>query len=85
MTKLKPYIPVSCALIDQIEILATYKSKAKIQYVSKNKINELEGLIATWLTKDHVEYLVMADGTTIRLDEISSINGETFEVRCSYD
>lgn len=84
MTKANAYIPVSCDLIDQIEIIATQKELAIITYLFDGKLHSQEVILKTWLTRESKEYLVLQDGTEIRLDKIFSINNQKFHDSCKY-
>lgn len=83
MKKTDQYIPVSCDLVDQIEIKATNKSSVVIQYLNKGKEVVIEGVIKTWITRKHVEYLIMKDGTEIRLDRILLLDNQKFSATCT--
>lgn len=71
---LKNYIPVSCDVIDQIEILATQKNRVLVQVKFSKSSFHFSGIIKTWFTKDKVEYLQFRGGTYIRLDKVYQID-----------
>lgn len=83
MKKPDQYIPVSCDLVDQIEIKATKKSCVAIRYLNEGNEVATEGVIETWITRKHVEYLIMSDGTEIRLDRISLLDNQKFSATCT--
>ena len=79
----KTYIPVSCDLVDQIEILATSKKSIKLVYLKMNKEVAENIQIRTWETLNKEEFLITKQGDRIRLDYILSLNGISFENSCS--
>lgn len=83
MATIKSYIPVSCDLIDQIEIFATSKKIIKLVYIRNNKEVSKDILIKTWETSNKEEFLVTNQDDRIRLDHILSIDGIRFENSCS--
>jgi len=66
------YKPVSCDLVDQIEIKATFKEIVEIKYYSLNRtaIFSFKTKIKSWKTLNKVEYLVTNNDDLIRLDRI---------------
>lgn len=72
----KPYKPVACDLIDQIEIWATYKKPVTIKYKdSEGKVKEITTLLKTWENDGSGEFLVAEGGLRVRLDEVLGIEG----------
>jgi len=78
----KSYRPVSCDFIDQVEILALRKKSVRITYSDSNDVSQISDVIATWYTKEKVEYLQTTSGIHIRMDDIIDINGLTNEGTC---
>ncbi len=76
------YIPVSCDLLDKIEILATYKKQVLVVYADNDEFIEEQLTIKTWETSNKEEFLIAENGLKIRLDQIMSLNGETFKKTC---
>ncbi len=70
------YKPVPCHIIDEVEILATYKKLARITIRGLNDDFEFEGRIKTWFTRNKVEYLQFLGGVFIPMDKISILNGK---------
>jgi transcriptional antiterminator Rof (Rho-off) len=70
---MKDYTPVSCDVIDRIEILATNKRKVSVIIIDENTTYNLSGIFETWFTKNKVEFLKFKGGIYIRLDKIFQI------------
>ncbi|MEZ4775044.1 MAG: hypothetical protein R3D00_17805 [Bacteroidia bacterium] len=77
------YIPVSCALYDQLELLAMRKTRIQLGYESEHMLSFTEGVIQDLYTdEDHVEFLKFTDGQVIRLDKLKVLNGEPVPNYC---
>lgn len=71
------YIPVSCALYDQLELLAMRKIRVQLGYESEHILSFTEGIIQDIYTgENHVEFLKLNNGMVIRLDQLKTLNGE---------
>ncbi len=71
----QPYHPIDCNFYDELEAAAVKKINSKIIYnESQNEQNQHEGYIVDFIHINKAEYLVMADGFTLRLDTIVSLN-----------
>jgi Rho-binding antiterminator len=69
------YQTVSCHFYDELEALAVKKVLSNITYLeNENEIN-VEDLIVDFRTKNKEEFLILKNGTQIRLDKIVKING----------
>jgi Rho-binding antiterminator len=73
------YNPIACGLYDRLETEATLKRTVRLT-VKEDNATELQvvGLINTFSAHDGVEHLIMEDGTKIRLDKVTHLNGELF-------
>ena len=71
----KPYVPIDTDLVDDIEHYATDKIHVVIHYQDRDASQKtMRGLIAdVYTTQDHEEYLKMADGRTLRLDQLVKV------------
>ncbi len=80
--KLTPYIKVSCSLYDKLETLASLRKPTTITYKKQGKETTTNAVIKTLkTTSQKEEFLVLEDNTTIRLDFITSIEGEKIETQ----
>jgi Rho-binding antiterminator len=70
------YIPISCNYYDYLESIATLKKVVQIVYLNPRGTEEIvEGRILDFRIKDKVEYLVLTDQQTIRLDKLIRVDG----------
>jgi Rho-binding antiterminator len=68
------YQTVSCHFYDELEALAVKKVISHITYSeNENEIN-VEDIIVDFKTKNKEEFLILKNGTQIRLDKIIKIN-----------
>ncbi len=65
------YVPVSCDLSDELELLSMRKQKVELKVnVDSGSVDYKLGLIQDLFTKDHADFLKLSDGSVIRLDKI---------------
>lgn len=77
-----PYVPISCSFYDYLEEAATLGISSKIEYLNNNSVVQLESKIQTLVIKDKIEYMVLVDRQSIRLDRIISFNGIPLPKSC---
>ncbi len=77
-----PYTPISCSFYDYLEEAATLGRSSAIQYLEDNRLEKIESRIQTLVTKNKIEYLVLENGQSIRLDYLLSINGKSLPKSC---
>jgi transcriptional antiterminator Rof (Rho-off) len=74
------YVPISCTLYDELELLAMRKSAVSIE------IKNGEKLADTFITfesrKKEGEFALLKSGREIRLDELKAVNGIDFSGSC---
>ena len=68
------YKTVSCQFYDELEALAVKKIKSKIFYMDNENEKYIEDLIVDFRTRNKEEFLILKNGTQIRLDKIIKIN-----------
>ena len=68
------YKTVSCQFYDELEALVVKKIKSKIFYMDNENEKYIEDLIVDFKTKNKEEFLILNNGTQIRLDKIIKIN-----------
>lgn len=73
------YQPVSCDFHDQLEAIATLHQPCDISYrqTDDGKVIDIRDRIVDVYTTHEAEMLKLADGTTIRLDQIVALNGKS--------
>ena len=68
------YKTVSCQFYDELEALAVKKIKSTIIYMDNENEKSIEDIIVDFKTKNKEEFLILSNGTQIRLDKIIKIN-----------
>ena len=68
------YQTVSCHFYDELEALAVKKVLSKITYSENENEIDIEDLIVDFRTRNKEEFLILKNGTQIRLDKIIKIN-----------
>ena len=76
------YIPINCSFYDYLEEAATLKQVAVINYYKNGKLAEVESKIKTFTIRDKVEYMVLENGQSIRLDDLIKFNGRLLPKSC---
>jgi Rho-binding antiterminator len=72
---MEKYIPISCNYYDHLEALATLGKKVQIQFLDNlEKETTIEDKIVDFQIIQKVEYLILAEGTAIRLDRLISVD-----------
>ena len=67
------YQTVSCHFYDELETLAVKKVLSKITYSENENEIDIEDLIVDFRTRNKEEFLILKNGTQIRLDKIIKI------------
>ena len=70
------YQPIDCNYYDVLEALATRKRYVRIQF--KTELQEfisVDSIITDLYTKQGYEYMLLANGTEVRLDRLISVDG----------
>lgn len=52
------------------------RKQVKIIYLSEDKTHTVYDIIQDLYTKEHIEYMVLASGLTIRLDQLLEVDGK---------
>lgn len=76
------YHAISCHFYDDLEVLAVKKIIAKITYFENENEMTIEDLIVDFKTKNKEEFLILKNGTQIRLDKIIKINDLVYKTNC---
>jgi len=82
---MKTYIPIACGMYDELEALATTGAAVVIQFFIDGSIAEETGRIVNLFTREKTEFLQLANGVEIRLDELFSVNGKSFSASCKQE
>ena len=66
------YKPVDCDFTDELESLSTRRQSVDISYFDESgQSRHGRGVITDMVTRDHADYLVLANEEEIRLDRIA--------------
>lgn len=76
------YHAISCHFYDELEVLAVKKVISKITYFENENEMTIEDLIVDFKTKNKEEFLILKNGTQIRLDKIIKINDLVYKTNC---
>jgi Rho-binding antiterminator len=72
------YTLVSCDFHDELESLATLHQQAKIIYRNEaEEVVEVQDYIVDIYAANKADFLMLKNGTEIRLDQIISVNGKS--------
>jgi len=71
------YIPINCEFLDRIEHWCIKREYSNITYRQGNFPRDLQiaGIITDIFTRNKAEFLMLDNGSEIRLDKIVSVNG----------
>ncbi|MCF6360171.1 MAG: Rho-binding antiterminator [Cyclobacteriaceae bacterium] len=76
------YIPISCSFYDYLEEAATLRKVSIIEFEKEDKTVIIESIIKTFFIKDKVEYMLLGNKQSIRLDNLISFNGKPLPKNC---
>ncbi len=71
----KRYIPISCTFYDYLEEAATLQKPAVIEFSSNGKVQVVESRVVDLFIVDKAEYMRLANGLELRLDQLLQVNG----------
>jgi len=66
------YQPIDCSLHDRFEAAVVTRRRVRLAWTEGDESVERTGLIADVRVQAGAEYLVLDDGTAVRLDHISA-------------
>lgn len=70
----EPYKPIACHFYDELEALAVKKVKVTLTYINEQQTITLDNvLLIDFQTKNKEEFVILSQGSKIRLDHIQSI------------
>ena len=67
MPDARPYTPIDCGLIDELQLRAIRRVRVAIEWREGSEVLTDHGTPANTLSRDGVEYLILADGREIRM------------------
>lgn len=75
-----PYQPISCELHDVLESAATLRKQVPIAATGADgAATHREARITDIYGKDRIEYVVLDNGETLRLDALTEVDGVVFK------
>jgi Rho-binding antiterminator len=77
--KFIPYHPIDCDLYDELVLLSMGRKQCHICYRDEQGLEvQCSGQIIDIASQDGQEFLILQQGSKIRLDALLSINDQTF-------
>ncbi|XPV68696.1 MAG: hypothetical protein ACNI25_15510 [Halarcobacter sp.] len=74
---------MSCSLYDEFEAAATKKKQCKLTYLEEDKEKTVSTKIVNFRSFERQEFMIIEDGTLIRLDRVLAFNGkDTKQLNC---
>lgn len=74
----KLYTPIACGLYEELELLAMHRQRCQIVYRFNDRPTIITSVIRDLFTRRGEEFLVLCDGTQIRLDALMRVNGRRY-------
>lgn len=72
---MKNYIPISCALYDEFEAASVKRQECEIVYIDENMEKSVKTKIMNFKSFERQEFMILEDGTNVRLDRVVAFNG----------
>lgn len=82
MDNTQPYTPISCSFYDYLEEAATLRLSSTIEYLEGDRNAKIESRIKTLFIKDKIEFMMLENGQSIRLDHLIRFNGKALPKSC---
>ena len=77
------YTPISCSFYDELEALATLRKSCIIRYQNEQgEMQDQQAIIKDFFIRDKVEYMLLDNGGTIRLDYLVEVDGKVLNKYC---
>lgn len=70
----RPYRPIDCSFYDRLEEAATMRRRVGLRFYADGSETYTEGVITDLLIREGAEWLVLADGRRIRLDDLIALD-----------
>lgn len=67
------YVPVDCGLHDVLEASAVRRAACRVRWMDGGVAREVVTTIDDIFADDGVEYVVLGDGSTVRLDRLAYV------------
>lgn len=77
------YQPIDCGVYDEIEVLAMQKKPCEIEFRQEDlTVRSITTEVLDVYSKDHAEWVKLASGDVVRLDQIVRLNGRELGGAC---
>jgi len=77
------YTPINCSYYDQLEAWAVKRDWVNVTYLNDaGEFQIVRGVIKDLVTRNHQEFMLLSDGTSLRLDRLIEINGKPLPKAC---
>ena len=82
---MEKYTPIACQFYDVLELNASRKEAVEITFFETPKqVKSVRSVIADLKTRDKKEFMILQDGTEVRLDQIISVGDVQFYGSCGF-
>ena len=83
MANTDPYTPIACGLVDELEASIVLRKRGEIVYTTPegDSVSLADGRAVDWKSEADGEFLILEDGTRVRMDRIVSYLGKPFTGR----
>lgn len=82
MSDPRPYTPIDCGLIDELQLRAMRRMEVEIEWRAGAEVRSGRGTPADTQSRGGVEYLILTDGLEIRMDDLIRVDGIPFDKSC---
>ncbi|MBK9014479.1 MAG: hypothetical protein IPM82_10535 [Saprospiraceae bacterium] len=80
---MKTYQPISCDFHSELELFALRRRPVEIRYANAiGKETSIESIIHDLFARNGEEFLLLPDGSEIRLDQLVSVGGKQLAAHC---
>ena len=76
------YKPIDCSFYDRLEAAATLRKVVDLQFYHDDQPQHVKATIETLTLRNKVEYMILSDGSEIRLDKIYALDGIELNKHC---
>ena len=76
------YIPISCSFYDRLEEAITVNKKVEFSYYSEDLLLASRTKLVDLVMRNKKEFVILEDGTEVRLDRIFSLDGIQLQDKC---
>ncbi len=82
MSDNRPYTPIDCGLVDELQLRAMRRKVIEIEWRAGDEVRTGKGTPSDTLSRGGIEYLILSDGLEIRMDDLIRVDGIAFDQSC---